>query len=103
MANTCLGSDNTAPNDVLEIVRRRVQGRRQWVDDHLCCIVEDLGGKACEGTTCAYAPDGQKTPDAYKPHRDVNTPIPAAKGRRGARAPRRQGRARGGRLGRARR
>lgn len=65
MGTTCQGTDNTAPAEVLEALRTYINAEkkkpgsrfmnRQNVDDEGCCLLEDLGGEACSGDSCAYA------------------------------------------------
>ncbi len=133
MANTCLGSDNTAPIDVQQALagflvrenltqgtayQRRTGRPRTHLDQHDCCILEDLGGTPCRELECRYlrkdgATSATKTDDAYQTRKDLavaacDWPPPgapavqrAARGGRGGLAGRAAGRkrkaARGGR------
>jgi hypothetical protein len=56
--NTCAGADTSVDPRVLEEIRKyiqRTQPGRSHLDAENCCLVEDLGGRACTGTSCMLA------------------------------------------------
>ncbi len=56
--NTCAGADTSVDPRVLEEIRKhiqRTQPGRSHLDMENCCLLEDLGGRACTGTSCVLA------------------------------------------------
>lgn len=95
--NTCGGTDNTLPRDLLEELRKylyadpkrtehyraRTGQERKNLDDDDCCLLEDLGGIYCGGNSCCHAADGNKTSKnkdgsgpPYRPRKPIDKPVP---------------------------
>lgn len=91
MGNTSAALDASAPPEIQEALRVHISAEkakgnprfanRTQLDQDGCCLIEDLGGHACPGNSCAYAhpgPDGTKMkvgPD-YVSHKHLDKPIP---------------------------
>ncbi len=91
MGTTSAALDTSAPPEIQEALRRYISAEkakgnpqfanRTHLDQDGCCLIEDLGGHACPGKTCAYAhpdPTGAQSkvgPD-YVSHKRLEDPTP---------------------------
>jgi hypothetical protein len=95
-SNTCAAADSSLPNESLEAIKKLINDHqhdkweqrshddlddppntfkrpREYLDDHDCCVIEDLGGAYCGKEKCAFGPKvrySDKQPN-HKPHKPL--------------------------------